>query len=541
MNDIPVLIAGGGPVGLSLACDLRWRGINAMLVEANESTTIYPKMDVTNSRTMEHYRRIGLSQKIRDNAVPEHHSMACRWTTDLAGWQLGVKNNGSAQAQKEKIRSLNDGRQPAEPHLRMPQYDLEPLLMSEVDSPDSGIEVRSGWKLLSFEQDKSGVTSVIRNVKSGAEETVRSQYLIGADGGNSVVRKGLGITYEGLPKCVRIYMLHFLTDEYEKVQPFGQSWHIHMMNTNSTLISQDDKRSFTTHTVIDPDLDVSKIDPYEWLASVLGIEIDCEIKIAEQWSAHWLVAKQYGEGRVWLAGDSSHQYLPTGGYGMNTGVADAMDVSWKISAMLEGWGGKNLLDSITNERRAAGLHSRRGSFAQATDRINMHITLAPEINDVGDIGDTARSSAKESIELMRADERGNLGVALGYSYADSPIVHFEAEAPPELSVWDYRPTTYPGFRAPHVFLECGSSIFDKFGNGFTLINFGNHDCSIIQEAAVSRGVPLHILNIEDRNARKVYEKDILLIRPDQHVAWRSDFAPFVKQEAERIIDVARGE
>lgn len=541
MIEVPVLIAGGGPVGLSLACDLRWREIDAMIVEMNESTTRYPKMDVTNSRTMEHYRRIGLSKKIRAKAVPGHHSMSCRWTTDLAGWQLGVKENESAQEQEEVIRSINDGSQPAEPHLRMPQYDLEPLLMEEVSDAGSGIDLRTGWKLIRFDQDEAGVTSVIQNIKTGEEETVRSQYLIGTDGGNSVVRKGLGITYEGLPKCVSIYMLHFLTEEYEKVQPFGQSWHVHMMNTNSTLISQDDNRSFTTHTVIDPDLDTSEIDPHEWLTSILGVEINCEIKIAEQWNAHWLVAKQYGQGRVWLAGDSSHQYLPTGGYGMNTGVADAMDVSWKIAAMLQGWGGKNLLDSITNERRAAGLHSRRGSFAQATDRINMHITLAPEINEDSEAGDVARLAAKDSIESMCADERGNLGVALGYSYADSPIVHFEAEAPPELSVWEYKPTTYPGFRAPHVYLSCGSSIFDKFGSGFTLVNFGNHDCGLLVDAAARRGVPLRVLNVDDGNARKVYEKDIILIRPDQHVAWRSDFAPFVKQEAERIIDVARGE
>jgi 2-polyprenyl-6-methoxyphenol hydroxylase-like FAD-dependent oxidoreductase len=540
MSNIPVLIAGGGPAGLSLACDLSWRGVEAILVEQSAATTTYPKMDVTNSRTMEHFHRMGIAEEVRAAAVPENHAMYCRWVTDLAGWELAVKANESAADQREMMRLANDGTQPAQPHLRMPQYDLEPLLKSVVDKTESGIDVRFGWALESFEQSDTGVVSIIRNTRTGEEQSISSKYLVGTDGGNSLVRKGLGIRYEGIPHGMRLFMIHFLTDEYEKVMPFGDAWHVHLLKTNSVVISQDDQRSFTLHTALAPDVDASAIDPADWLAKHLGVEVDCEIKIAEEWNAHWLVARKYGEGRVWMAGDAVHQYLPTGGYGMNTGVLDAMDVSWKMTAMLEGWGGEYLLDTITAERRVAGLHSRRGSQAQAEERHTLLQQLNPAIAQAGQEGDRARGQAKAALDGMIADERGNLGVSLGYNYADSPIICFESAAPPGSSVWNYSPTTYVGYRAPHVFLEDGSAIYDHFGSGFTLINFADHDTSLFEQAAASCGMPLQVLELDEEHAHSIYKKDLLLIRPDQHVAWRGNASPPVPGEAERVINLVRG-
>ncbi len=540
MLTTPVLIAGGGPVGLSLAADLNWRGIKAILVEASASTTQYPKMDVTNSRTMEHFRRLGFAQRIRDAAVPEDHCMDCRWTTDLSGWELACMENESAADQRQTIANANDGSQPLEPHMRMPQYDLEPLLKQVIEEPGTNITTKFGWKLDRFEQDDEGVTSVIRNTETGEEQTIRSQYLLGADGGTSGVRRGLGVRYEGIPEAANIYMIHFYTDEYEKVQPFGPAWHYHMLNSNSVMIAQDDKRSFTIHTVLPPGIDADSIDPKAWLTENLGVEIECEINIAEAWTARLLVARDYGKGRVWLAGDATHQYIPTGGYGMNTGVPDAMDVSWKVAAMLAGWGGEHLLGTITDERRAAGLHSRRGSFGQFMERNMVLMHASPAIASQGDDGDQARAALGQALSGMVADERGNLGIALGYSYADSPIVCFEGGTPPPSDIWNYTPSTYPGRRAPHVFLEDGSAIYDNFGEGFTLVNFGEHDTSSFEAAAATAGMPLKVLKLNDANAQQVYEMDLLLIRPDQHVAWRAPFVPPIPGAAELIINQVRG-
>lgn len=540
MDTTPILIAGGGPVGLSLACDLSWRGIEAILVEKSDTTTTYPKMDVTNARTMEHFRRLGLADLIQSAAVPADHPMHCRWVTDLAGWELAVKAHESVADLRQKIRDTNDGTQAAEPHVRIPQYDLEPLLKRVVERTGSGIDVRFGWTLESFEQHDTGVVSTVRHQQTGELKTIHSQYLVGADGGSSIVRKGLGIRYEGIPAGVRLYMIHFLTHDHAKVQPFGPAWHIHLLNTNSVLISQDDKHSFTLHTSLDPEVDANDIDPKQWLCKHLGVNIDCDIQIAEEWTAHWLVAHRYGEGRVWLAGDSAHQYLPTGGYGMNTGIADAMDVSWKMAAMLQGWGGEHLLASITTERRAAGLHSRRGSAAQAQERFEILMQLNPAIALKDDVGAKARQDAAVALDAMIADERGNPGVTLGYSYADSPLISFEGAAPPPASVWDYQPTTYPGHRAPHLFLEDGSSLFDQFGPAFTLLIFGGHDPSLFEQAAAACHLPLKVVTLHDEKVRAVYEKDVLLIRPDQHVAWRGDYCPFSLADAQRIINLLRG-
>lgn len=538
MIDVPVLVAGGGPVGLALAADLNWRGIKTMVVEASSETTSYPKMDVTNCRTMEHFRRLGLAESIRAVAVDDNTRMDCLWTTDMAGWVLATKSNPSAAEYRQQILANNDGTQPLEPSMRMPQYDLEPFLKRHLEQTQN-VDVRFGWTVKDVAQDDAGVTTTIANTRSGEEETVRSEFLAGCDGGNSVVRKSLGIRYEGMPSIAPLYMIHFHSTDYKVLQRFGQAWHYSLLNTNSMLIAQDDKLSWTLHTLLPPSTDGSEPDPMEVLEHCLGLKIDCEIKMAERWSPHLLVARSYGSGRVWLAGDSAHQYIPTGGYGMNTGIADAMDVSWKFAAMLEGWGGENLLATITEERRSAGLHSRRGAGAQWGERLGALMHYSPDLLRDDDVGAAARQDYAGILDPMVADERGNSGIALGYHYANSSIVRFEGETPPPEDVWDYKPSTYPGCRAPHVFLEAGEALFDQLGEGFTLLKLTDIDCSAFEEAADRAGMPLKIVDVRDENVRRIYGRELFLIRPDQHIAWRADIVPDASM-AEAILDQIRG-
>jgi 2-polyprenyl-6-methoxyphenol hydroxylase-like FAD-dependent oxidoreductase len=538
MIKVPVLIAGGGPVGLALAADLNWRGIKTLLVEAREETTSYPKMDVTNSRTMEHFRRLGLAESIRAVAVDDNTAMDCLWATDMRGWLLGTKSNPSAAEHRQQILSNNDGTQPLEPCMRMPQYDLEPFLKRHLEQSEN-VDVRFGWAVKDFVQDDSGITTTLVSSSTGEEETVRSEFLAGCDGGNSVVRKSLGIRYEGTPSIAPLYMIHFHSKDYDVLQRFGQAWHYHLLNTNSVLIAQDDKLSWTLHTMLPPEVDATEANPVEILESCLGLGIDCEIKLAESWTPHLLVARSYGDGRVWLAGDSAHQYIPTGGYGMNTGIADAMDVSWKFSAILQGWGGEKLLSSITEERRGAGLHSRRGARAQWDERLGALMHVSPVILCDDDEGVAARREFSDILDRMQADERGNSGIALGYHYANSSIVRFEGGTPPAEDVWDYQPSTYPGCRAPHVFLENGEALFDQFGEGFTLLRLTDADCSAFEEAAERIEIPLKIVDVRDENVREIYGKELFLIRPDQHIAWRDDIAPDAPI-AEAILNQVRG-
>lgn len=538
MINVPVLVAGGGPVGLALAADLNWRGIRTMLVEASEATTSYPKMDVTNCRTMEHFRRLGLAESIRSVAVDDNTDMDCVWATDMAGWVLGTKKNPSAAKQRQEIIDNNDGTQPLEPSMRMPQYDLEPFLKSHLEQ-SKNVDVRFGWTVKNVAQDDNGVTTTIANTSTGDEETVRSEFLAGCDGGNSVVRKSQGIRYEGTPSIAPLYMIHFHSTDYDVLHRFGQAWHYHLLNTNSVLIAQDDKLSWTMHTVLPPADDGLEPDPMAILETCLGLKIDCEIKLAERWSPHLLVARSYGRGRVWLAGDSAHQYIPTGGYGMNTGIADAMDVSWKFAAMLQGWGGENLLTSITEERRSAGLHSRRGANAQWNDRLSAIMQFSPEILRDDNEGVAARQHYGEILDNMVADERGNTGISLGYHYANSSIVRFEGATPPVEDVWAYQPSTYPGCRAPHVFLETGEALFDQLGDGFSLLRLTDIDCSAFEDTAKAIGMPLKIVDVRDENVRRIYGAELFLIRPDQHIAWRDNLSTDTAA-AEAILNQVRG-
>ena len=532
--EVPVLVAGGGPVGLTTALDLQARGIRVLLVERNATTTRHPKMDITNGRSMEHFRRLGIADRIRDVAVSRENCMDVVWVTRLNEWELARFHYPNVHEANARIRERNDGSQPLEPHMRLSQVVLEPELTRMLrDSPRA--EVRFGWALESCNQDEHGVTATIRESSSGREEQIRCQLLAGCDGAGSVVREHLGFTWDGAHNVGRIYMVHFHSECRELLQKFGVAWH-YQSPVGGSLVAQDDDNTWTLHMPLRKSVDAAAIDPVRLVHECLGREFSLEVLQANLWRPHVVTATGYGRGRIWMAGDAVHQYIPTGGYGMNTGIGDAADLAWKFAAVLAGWAGQRLLDSIDTERRPVGLRNRDAARENNAVRNTIVATYDSVIHEDSARGATARLVYGRQIAELGNAENEALGIEFGYRYRESPVICHEPDEP-EWKLLEYLPCTWPGVRAPHVFLADGTAIFDLFGSGFTLLRFADVDASALLDAAAARRVPVTLVDIRDRNASEIYERSLVLVRPDQHVAWRGNAAP---AEALAVIDRVRG-
>jgi 2-polyprenyl-6-methoxyphenol hydroxylase-like FAD-dependent oxidoreductase len=530
---VPVLVVGGGPVGLMTAFDLQSRGVRVLLIERNCGTTRHPKMDITNGRSLEHFRRLGIAERIRDVAVPRDHPMDVSWVTRLNEWELARFRYPDVNTAREQMRQKNDGTQPIEPNMRLSQIVFEPEFVRILEESPR-VDVRFGWALTGFTQDIAGICATIRETSTGRVEEVRCELMAGCDGAGSLIRQQLGFAWQGQQNVARFYLVHFRSTQRQLLQKFGLAWH-YQSPIEGTLIAQDDEEVWTLHPPLTAQ-DESTVDPARLVHRALGEEFPLEVLQANAWSPHLVAANGFGRGRVWMAGDSVHQFIPTGGYGMNSGICDAADVAWKFAAVLEGWGGPRLLESIDAERRPVAFENRDASERHMGVRIRIAEQYDPTVHEGSAAGAAARARMAQVILEYGNAENEALGIEIGYRYRQSPVICHEPNEP-RWHLLEYVPSTWPGVRAPHVFLEDGRAIFDLFGPGFTLLRFGEANTGEFEGAARARGVPLRTVDIVDRRARELYERPLVLIRPDQHVAWRGDRAP---RDPLAIIDHVRG-
>ncbi len=537
MNDIPVLIVGAGPVGLVLAKELSYHGIRSTLIERNVDTTRWPKMDITNCRSMELLRRLGLEEGLRQVGVPPQYSFDVIFSTGLAGREFARWKLPSVDAMRERIRERNDGTMPCVPYQRCSQEVFE-AWMKRLCEDDPLIDVRSGWCFDTLTQDAEGVTAQITDTTKNASHRLRARYLVGCDGATSAVRKAVEIPLQGRPVPRIARQVHFKSRDLTNLHAHGQFWHIFFAVTG-TLIAQDEVDTWTVQRYYPPDTDPSGMPSEEVVASALGCKIAIDrVLVTSVWQGNLLVADRYREGRVFLAGDSAHQNIPTGGYGMNTGVGDAIDIGWKLAALLQGWGGPSLLASYEIERRPVAVRN----VARSERHANVHVKWRGQIDRALLEADTPEGAAhRAAINAIIQAERGeneDHGIELGYRYEGSPVIASEAGDAPPWEPRSYTPTTWPGGRPPSVILEDGSFLFDRFAREFTLLDFTGDPAAVrMVGAASARGVPMQRVVIRDASARRLYERALVLIRPDQHVAWRADRMP---NNPMAVIDRVRG-
>ena len=562
--DTQVLIAGGGPVGLMVAMELDKQGIDAILIERNPITTQHPKMDITNGRSMELFRKWGVDKKLRAVAVPEDHGFDVVWAANMAGGEMTRFTYPTPAEYRANAKAANDGSHTLEPAMRVSQILIEPCLKEHIEQECYHIDVRFGWALETFTQDEDGVTSTIKNPETGETKTIRSLYLAGCDGAGSVTRRTLGIELDEfdvftlitqvgmsnfIPHVIRellrglkkpngkLHMIHFTSPEKAFFERMGQFWHLQSPDT-SVLIAQNDKDTWTLHTNCRGDEGTENIDPKERLYKFLGKKIECNISVANAWTPRMCVAKKFGKGRVWLAGDSVRQVIPTGGYGMNTGVGDAAALGWALAANIHGWGTPKLLAAYESERQPVSFRNRDASGAHALIRFKIGAAMRNAMYDDTSKGEKVRKKIGKYIQELGNLENEAVGLEAGYRYDNSPIINYSGEGTPPEFMWEkIYASTYPGLRIPAIWLKDGQPVQDLLGDGFTLLRFANIDTAAFEQAAKDCGLPLTVVDIRDDHAAKIYEKKLILVRPDQHVAWRGDTAP---AEAIAIIDQVRG-
>ena len=534
-NSTDVLIVGAGPTGLTLAIDLGRRGVRCTIIEQKEAPAFLPKMERANARSMEIYRRMGLAERIRAAGLRADCPMDVYVILAMNQPPLLRLPYPSVAQAKRDIRATNDGSAPLEPYQLISQYTLEPLLKSVAESMP-GVTVRFGCEFLSLQQDQTGVTATVKS--RGGDEQIRAAYLVGCDGGASPVRHALGIKLRGEANSLALRQALFRCDELFERLPVGngpgQGRHYHVADDKATqLIMQDSTRHWTLHSIVDSDAEMKA-----QFEKTLAIPLEYEMLSCNPWRQNLLLADRYQKDRVLLAGDAVHLVIPTGGLGMNSGVGDAIDLGWKLAGTLKGWGGRNLLPAYEFERRQIGDRNVGASRYATIGRRKWRSLWRPDIADDTPAGRQSREVLVASADIEQRKTNEMIGAELGYRYVDSPII-CDIPGGPEHLFREYQPTTWPGARLPHVWLDDGTALQDRIGDGYTILRLGRAkaDVSGLERALRAHGAPVEVLEIPDQIARDLYDYDLLLLRPDMHVVWRGHAPP---EDAAEVAAIATG-
>ncbi len=521
-QDKRVLIVGAGPTGLALAIELGQRKIPCLVIERNPRVGHAPRAKTTNVRTREHLRRWGIADKLRaQSPLGIDYPSNVIFVTRLAGYEL---------ARFENALYCAPGKNPlySEHAQWIPQYTVEEVMREHAQSLP-GVEIRFNCELLSFEQDAQQVRARVRDLAAGADDELRCDYLVGADGARSAVRDAIGARMEGTYGLSRNYNVVFRAPGLAQAHKHGPAIMYFQVNADvPSIIGPMDRgdKWFFMPTAVPKDVKFEASDAPALIKKASGIDLPYEVLSSDEWVASSLSADRYRDRRVFLAGDACHLHPPMGGYGMNMGVADGVDLGWKLAAVLQGWGGPQLLDSYECER--APVHRFVMEEATSNHAIGGHQLWQDGLEDDNDHGASLRRQVGARAAIAKMREFNTLGVVLGYRYNDSPVIVGDGTLAQPPDFINYVPSACPGHLAPHAWLHDGSSLYDHFGPGFTLLDSArtaSTDSEAALRAARDAGVPLTAIRPAEPGLPGLYPTRYTLIRPDQHVAWRGNEWP----------------
>ncbi|AIO31567.1 FAD binding domain protein [Burkholderia cenocepacia] len=547
-----VLVIGSGPCGLVLALELGRRGISTVLIDKKSATAVNPQANATQARTMEYYRRLGFSAEIRALGLPLDYPTDIAYFTRYTGYELArFSLPSSQQANTVAQSSSGSWSTPELPH-RVSQKFVERVLRRHAEAVPSN-SLHYGWQLVSFSETVDTVTAVVENVETGERCSITADYLIGADGARSTVRRQLGIRYGGETGVTRDFFggkmvaVYLRAPQFYDVMPHGQSWMYWAFNPQrrSWLAAVNGRDEFAFHTQLKSDEDQNDLSHDRGRTlfyQAFGRHIDVEILAVDTWTAgHALVAESFGRGRVYISGDAAHLFTPAGGLGYNTAVEDAINLGWKLAAAVKQLAGPSLLQSYAHERRRLAIRNT-GYARQFANEIGNFVPH-PDIECDTPGGEAARKAAGVFLGDYIRREFNIPGITFGGRYDDSPVIVSDGAPAPEDAANQYEPSAVPGGRAPHVWLEDGRSLYDLFGFDWNLLVMKDEPstqlaASAFVNAAHSLGLSLTIVDLPVPQVRELYEADLAIVRPDQIVAWRGSTAS--KADAESVFRVLTG-
>ncbi|CAG4894744.1 2,4-dichlorophenol 6-monooxygenase [Paraburkholderia saeva] len=536
MVDCDVIIVGGGPVGLFLAAELGQRGISVEVFDAKAGTSTHPAANANSARTMEHFRRIGIASTVRALGLPAGYATDVAYFTSIAGHELARLHQPASQDAVEWAKAHAFTWATPEPPHRCSQLYVEPVLLEAARS-HTQCHVHFSARVVAFSQGEESVSATVEldatADRPAQTRTVTARYLIGCDGPRSFVRKSLGLRYAGVSGEKRDFMggqmdaVYFFAPDIYRVSPHPPAWQYWTFSAKqrALIIAVDGKGHFIMNVQTREDELNDDDSVRRRIAEAIGADIPFELKSSSTWTAGFtLVADRFSAGRVFLAGDAAHLFTPTGGLGYNTGIEDAANLAWKLEAMVKGLAGPALGASYEAERKPAAL--RNTAFARGfADGIG-HVQVPPEAHMSGPAGDAAREAVGNYLAFHATAEFVIPGVHLGTRYEQSPLIETEAGPAVPDSANLYVPCARAGHRAPHAWLEEGRSLYDRFGPGFTLLCTGREGINTRDDAVLHRAASvlpqLAIQHVDEPAVAALYGAAFVLIRPDQHVAWRGD-------------------
>lgn len=514
MKRVNVLIVGAGTVGCALAIELAGFGIHAMIVDETDGQLTFPQFNQFSWRTTEYLRRWGLADRLRFEEFPKNRPLTCAYTTGVDGFEITRFEHPSNEDSK--------GKQNFSPEsiLWSPTFYSLPVLRERATQCES-VELLYRQRFVSFQQLDESVQVNLVDTVTGEQQVVVCDYVVGCDGGKSAVRKEAGLQLEGrfsTDRQLAIYFRAEIPHYWEK--GFGIHTWILKPEVKALLVSMNGADEWRCGPVGLAEEEVNSKTPEAWLKLILGDAVPIEVFASRPWGGHYAVADHYRNGRIFIAGDAAHLLWPAGGFGMNTGVGDAVNLAWKLAAALQGWGGPKLLDSYESERRPEAIQRVEGS---SETRSADGFQVSPMLGQPTPEGAAIRQKAAMGI---RSSMRGKQwmtnmpGIDLGHVYEGSPVCIPDGTPPRPWQPDSYTQSSRPGSRAPHVWLSEGRSSLDLFGSAFTLLDFGDSADQTLESAR--HRIPFRYVHFPNAGTENVYPARFTLVRPDGYVAWRGD-------------------
>lgn len=510
---VPVLVAGGGPSGLAAALELGRRGVEVLVVEPRTVLDpLRPRAKTTSVRTMEHLRRWGLADRLRAAApLPVSHAQDVVFCTGLFGHEITRFPEAFGLWTQPRQIAAEAGQQ-------APQPDVEVLLRAAAAELAS-VTVLVGSRVTAVTDGPDEVRATIEG-PDGATTDVVAEYLLGCDGSGGISRRAIGARYEGSSGALPNLSVTFRSRALEERPLCALGVHYWVIGTErGGLMGRLDLDGTWWAIVQGIDAVAEDADPVALVRAMVGDDIDVEVLATDPWQARMLLVDRYRGERVFLVGDAAHLNPPWGGHGFNTCIGDAVNVGWKLAAVLRGWAPAGLLDSYEPERRPVARRTIEAAGGQEA-------FLAPafsgrDVDDDGPTGWELRAALAEALQV-KDPEFHSLGLVLGYDYPDSPVVVPDGRPVPEPTLATFTPSGHPGARLPHAWLADGDSLFDRLGPELSLLRLdAAADPAPLATEARRRGIPLTVVDLTDvPGLRELLGEDLVLVRPDQHVAWR---------------------